>query len=889
MKKIVNRAMAAMVSSALAMSGVAGNVMAGGIAYASEGSDITAASEVNSREETADGKEATSEAGAMSFTGNENLTDADKGGNGSGTDTAEGLADAAATDAARAEEADAEIRVVTVEGAEEKASSEEADEEKIDAEYGSLEMTEEEAELLKNGEDVIGEDRADTSECVLVETELVSEEDGYRITASGSMPEGAVLRAEKVTYTEEYRDIVEGDHAPYVREYVTGSGDECVEHEADVEIEGGAEYAESKENDEAGVVAEAIEESWVGYEERASSYTVYEAFDISIVAQGEAWQPVDDGEVISISIEGIEIPEYEEAIEVTRISDEEEYTTKLEAKVDGDTVSFETEHFTVFVIGSVTYNSTDATMSWDISAGQDGSLMAYWYEDDNVLLISGSGDMKDSSGLASKSVFGNLEGYKVVWDDKGITSIGDYMFALPGNLKDNTATFDELPLGIRRIGSRAFSRCTGFDQDIPEGVTEIGDFAFENCLTLKSGKLPEGLESLGMGAFMESGIESINIPSGISSVPENLCSGCDNLVNISLSENTRRIGRSAFSGLGKETSGIDIDFSNCAALSELAEDAFSGANPKTINLSGTSLKEMPRGIFDYSYNLESVTLPEGLTSIGDRAFEYCPKLKSVNFEGLPKLIKIGNRAFSQCPHLGDVNLLASTGLESIGFEAFKEGYSITAIRLPASVKMIGDRAFKQCHLLETIEAYGNADLGKNAFLDTDSARSGADPDYNYSLNGKYKKYKLPVKTNLIGDAGWFDTYDFKGDMRVVGDYTVTLPMSIDLTYDGGGFGDVSYSVENSTNGWDVMVSLFDTNRQYQKGSVKLSDGMGHTLMLRCEDITYSTDYRDNIEKHGVGESSKTITFTSIDKPRAEGAYRGTITFRTGILVQTGSP
>ena len=858
MRRIVNRAMAAIMSAAFVISGMSVDVMAKEQEYIMDaGSYASSEMRDNSEQDGAvDPGSSDKEEFATEVTGN--------GGDGENHTEAEEI------------QSDQDTKI----SAENEAGEDQRQERAEDAanEEGALPDTEnefesaldEESDAIIKGETEVDEETGDSEILdAQLEMELVSDVEGYRIIARGAMPEGAALIAKKVAYTQEYRDVVEGDYVPSVELEVAESGDERVE---------------SEENAESEAMTEGMEESWAGYEERVFSYTVYEAFDISVVVEDEVWQPVDDGEVIKISIEGIAIPEDANELEVTRISDEEMYTGKLEAEVEGDTVSFDTEHFTVFVIGSTTYDSNGATRSWDISAGQDGALMAYWYEDDNVLLISGSGDMKNSSGLDSMSVFGSLEGYRVVWDDKGITSIGNYMFALPGSKKDNTATFEELPSGLKRIGIRAFERCVNFDQAIPESVTEIGDYAFANCSSFKGVRLPEELENLGVGAFQQSGIESINIPSGIKTVPDNLCYRCNNLVSISFSDKTEKIGRMAFYGFGKETSGVDIDFSNCAALSEIAEYAFYGARPKTLNLSGTALKEIKRNNFDFSYELETVILPECLTSIGDKAFEGCIGLKSVNFKELTNLTRIGSRAFAQCWHLDDVNLMASTGLESIGAEAFKEDYSLTAIRLPASVNTIGDRAFNKCHVLETIEAYGNATLGENVFLDTDFAGRGLDPDNNYLLDGRYRSYKLPIKTNLTGDAAWFDTYDFKSDLRVVGGYTVRLPMSIDLVYDGDISGNATYVVDNDTNGWSVIVSCYQKGTTATSGVVRLSDGKAHNLVLSSDDITYSNDYKDHVGAHGAGESRKEITFKAQNEPMAEGVYRGTLTFRTGIRV-----
>lgn len=62
------------------------------------------------------------------------------------------------------------------------------------------------------------------------------------------------------------------------------------------------------------------------------------------------------------------------------------------------------------------------------------------------------------------------------------------------------------------------------------------------------------------------------------------------------------------------------------------------------------------GAFEYQ-NLEQVTLPSSLTSIGDRAFEVCSNLKIVN--GLEHVASIGDGAFYRCENLEKLVLLSA--------------------------------------------------------------------------------------------------------------------------------------------------------------------------------------------------------------------------------------
>ena len=71
--------------------------------------------------------------------------------------------------------------------------------------------------------------------------------------------------------------------------------------------------------------------------------------------------------------------------------------------------------------------------------------------------------------------------------------------------------------------------------------------------------------------------------------------------------------------------------------------------------------------FMYCTSLSSITLPEGLTSIGGSAFSGCTSLSSIT---LPEgLTSIGTHAFSSCTSLNSLTL-PNKGLTCVGYRAF---------------------------------------------------------------------------------------------------------------------------------------------------------------------------------------------------------------------------
>ena len=83
-------------------------------------------------------------------------------------------------------------------------------------------------------------------------------------------------------------------------------------------------------------------------------------------------------------------------------------------------------------------------------------------------------------------------------------------------------------------------------------------------------------------------------------------------------------------------------------------------------------------------HLTSITIPASVTTIGDEAFYSDEIITSVTFESGSQLVEIGDSAF-----------LYMTGLEEI--------------KLPGSLKVIGNNAFSQCWSLKIVD-FGTSDL-----------------------------------------------------------------------------------------------------------------------------------------------------------------------------------
>ena len=108
-----------------------------------------------------------------------------------------------------------------------------------------------------------------------------------------------------------------------------------------------------------------------------------------------------------------------------------------------------------------------------------------------------------------------------------------------------------------------------------------------------------------------------------------------------------------------------------------------------------SLYENQAPWYNHSDMIESVTIGEGVTSIGSYAFAYCTELKQVTLPS--SLITIGTGAFESCSSMQTI--IFPDQLVSVGSKAFNYCTELRTITIPVSLISIEERAFSGCFAL----------------------------------------------------------------------------------------------------------------------------------------------------------------------------------------------
>ena len=233
---------------------------------------------------------------------------------------------------------------------------------------------------------------------------------------------------------------------------------------------------------------------------------------------------------------------------------------------------------------------------------------------------------------------------------KGLTSIGDEAFhwcsALTEvNYNGTIADWCGISFGDDEANPLYYAKHLYIDGEevkdlvIPSGVTAINNYAFYNCGGLTSVTLPEGVTSIGHSAFLScSALTSIILPESLTSIEDYAFYNCDKLDEVYNKSDLTITARSNNNGyVAYYANNV---YNNVKTVGNYIFTVV-GGTAELITYTGdeTSLT-LPSDCEgkDYKINykafygcdaLTSITIPEGVTSIGHSAFDGCSALTSI--------------------------------------------------------------------------------------------------------------------------------------------------------------------------------------------------------------------------------------------------------------------
>ncbi len=388
---------------------------------------------------------------------------------------------------------------------------------------------------------------------------------------------------------------------------------------------------------------------------------------------------------------------------------------------------------------------------------------------------------------------------------KGLTSltISDTVETIGISAFETTLlTQVDIPASVKTISARAFAYTTELKSiTLHNGLQKIDRYAFE-LSGITAIEFPDSLTDIGEYAFRRSALTEIVVPGGVKTLCEGTFSGCEQLESVVLSNGVETVGKNVFENckamqslwVGNTLKTVEDQafgfVASCtlkqlhiADLSSWCKADIIGHVPTTSDYTSIYLGdqlltevEIPQDITEIKdntfrgwNNLDTLTIPSNVTSIGELAFAGSTLKGIVLPEGLTE---IKEYAFAWCNDLATVAMPSS--VVSIGRMAFNDCYLLTEILLPEGLESLGRGVFDGCSALTNVYYEGSMEDWASVSKESEDIVANALCYYSETLpKDVLNKYWLYNEQNVPTLWTYESTLNGKTYSYVSTDTTVT--------------------------------------------------------------------------------------------------------------------
>lgn len=407
-----------------------------------------------------------------------------------------------------------------------------------------------------------------------------------------------------------------------------------------------------------------------------------------------------------------------------------------------------------------------------------------------------SGGTVDYAYIPDRLLIKGADGNYTNCDVEKISSVPSsiQLLRLPKKLKMSDKQFRNLTNlsvlviseGIEKITYQAFNNCTGLsDITLPSTIKTIGNEAFVGN-TLQKVHIKdlavwcsiEGLYNLNSTGPSDKKlyvngtlVRDLNIPNSITSIADYAFYNYagNNFTSLTIPSTIKSVGKSVFPA--------DVFNNNCAPVSDNIRYAGNSTNSHFVLLGppyhnsttytlNQDTKIIAGAAFEDCPSVESITVPTGVTSIGDEAFKDCPSLKHIYIPNT--VLHIGTGAFDNCPNLiymsyDNADYLGSQDGNNNAVVVLVKAKTkaITSCSVQVNTRIIYANAFNGCDELENVELPSIAgfplEIGDRAF-------------YDCAILTSTGTSIIPTTTTYIGKEAFYNCASLTG--------TLTIPDSV---------------------------------------------------------------------------------------------------------------